>query len=113
MIAPQIGPKEAPTIEKKLIRFSAAPVIARTIATVTANIVEEKRGTAGIIVAKLLPAMKAQKQAEGMEASANNRNIDEARKPPIPAMTESYAKLCKPGLRPCAPATDSKGRPPA
>ena len=96
------------------MRFSAAaPVMARTIATVTATIVDEKRDTAGIIVAKLLPAIKAQKQAEGMEARANSRNIDEARKPPTPEITESYAKLCRLLFKPCAPATESSGKPPA
>ncbi len=62
-MAPQMGPKDAPTMVKKPIRFCATPVTASTIDTVTPAMVEEMRGTPGIMVEKLLPAINAQKQA--------------------------------------------------
>jgi hypothetical protein len=57
-------------MEKTAARLAAAPVMASTMATVTPAIVEDMRGTPGIMVEKLLPAMKAQKQAGVMEATA-------------------------------------------
>ena len=56
-IAPQIGPNDAPMIVNKLIRLAAAPVIASRAATTAPAIVEVIRGTPGIMVARLLPAM--------------------------------------------------------
>ena len=82
-MAPQMGPNDAPTMEKKPIRFSATPVTARTMATVTPAMVEDMRDTPGIIVEKLLPAMNAQKQAGVMQAMVNRKNIADARKPPM------------------------------
>ena len=88
-MAPQIGPNDAPTIVKKPIRFSATPVTASTIATVTPAIIDEIRFTPGIIVEKLLPAINAQKQADGIEAIANRRNIALASAPPSDPITAS------------------------
>ena len=59
------------------------------IANVMPIIIEDTRFTPGIIVAKLLPAMKAQKQADGMDVTANTRNIAVASTPPIVPMAAS------------------------
>ena len=83
-MAPQMGPNEAPTMVKKPTRFAATPVTASTMPTAPAARLEATRGTPGIMVEKLLPAMKMQKQVAGMEASANRKNIDVAMGPPMP-----------------------------
>ena len=74
---------------KKPIRFSATPGTASTIATVTATIIDDMRFTPGIIVEKLLPAISAQKHADGIEAIANRKNIEVASNPPREAITAS------------------------
>ena len=74
---------------KKPIRLAATPLTARTMATVTPAIVDDMRFTPGIMVEKLLPAMKAQKHAGPMEAIVNRKNIAVANTPPIDAMTVS------------------------
>jgi hypothetical protein len=51
--------------------------------------VEVIRGIPGIIVEKLLLAMKAQKQVAGIEAMAKRKNIVAAIAPPIDGMTAS------------------------
>ena len=84
-----MGPKEAPTKENTVPRFAAYPVMARISATVTPTIVEDMRGTPGSMVEKLLPAMKAQKQAGTIEATAKRKNIVVARNPPMFPMTAS------------------------
>ena len=60
------------------------PVTARIIPTMAATQLEETRGTPGIIVEKLLPAIVAQKQVAGMEAMANRKNMAVAMGPPMP-----------------------------
>ena len=65
------------------------------------------------MVEKLFPAMKAVKQAGGMEAMANRKNMAVAMKPPMPEMTASKLKPGHAGSEPVAPATDSSGSPPA
>src|SRR5260370_11036730 len=112
-MAPQIGPKDAPTIWKNVTRFAATPVMARITATVTPNIVDDMRGTPGIIVEKLLPAMNAQKQAGVTEANANRKNMALASHPPMEPMTAPKSQLASAGLSPLAPATASNGNPPA
>ena len=82
-MAPQIGPKEAPTMLKKGIRFAATPVTASTIPTAAPAMVEATRGTPGIIVEKLLPAINAQKHVAGMEAMAKRKNMAEPTGPPM------------------------------
>src|ERR1039458_9060665 len=77
-MAPMIGPKLAPTIVKNPIRLAATPVIASRTPTAAAAIVLDTRGTPGIIVLKLLPAMNAQKHEAGIEAMANRNSIAEA-----------------------------------
>ena len=72
-MAPQIGPNEAPIIVNRPIRFAAAPVIASTAATIAPAIVDVIRGTPGIIVARLLPAMKDEKHIGATEATANRK----------------------------------------
>ena len=100
-MAPQMGPNDAPTMVKKPIRFSATPVTARTIATVMPAMVDDMRFTPGIMVEKLLPAMKAQKQADGMEAMVNRKNMAVASGPP---MTDDHAVVAEPCmLRDSAP----------
>ena len=47
------------------------------------------RGTPGIMVEKLLPAMKAQKQAGAMEAMVNSKNMAVAMMPPMAPITSS------------------------
>ena len=74
---------------KKPTRSAATPVTASTIDTVTPAMVEEMRGTPGIMVEKLLPAMKAQKQAGAIEAMVNSKNMAVARMPPIAPITSS------------------------
>src|SRR5579884_4328326 len=74
-IAPQIGPKEAPTIEKNVIRCSAAPVMASSTPIVTPIKVETLRGTFGIMVAKLFEAIKVQKHVGATEAAAKRKNM--------------------------------------
>jgi len=54
-MAPQIGPNDAPTMVKNEIRLAATPVIASKTPMAAPIIVEATRGTAGIMVAKLLP----------------------------------------------------------
>ena len=49
--------------------------------------VEDMRGTPGIMVEKLLPAMKAQKQAGAMDAIANRKNVALASNPPMEPIT--------------------------
>ena len=88
-MAPQMGPKEAPTRPKTPGRSAATPVPARSSAMVTPTSVESERETPGSMVAKLLPAMKAQKQAGTMEASAKRKNMEVAMVPPIEPMTAS------------------------
>src|SRR5215831_16131418 len=99
-------------IVKKLIRFAATPVTARTMPMAAPHMVEATRGTLGIIVLRLLPAMNAQKQVDGTEATANNRNIPEPSGPPIFLITSSYFQP-RFGFRACAPATEISGRPAA
>ena len=70
-------------IVKKEIRFAATPVTARMMPIAAPHIVEATRGTLGIIVFKLLPAMNAQKQVDGTEATANSRNITDPIGPPM------------------------------
>ena len=53
------------------------------IATPTPTIVEPTRGTPGIMVEKLLPAIKAQKQAGGIEAIVKRKNMAVAIGPPM------------------------------
>src|SRR6476469_386472 len=112
-MAPQIGAKDAPTIVKNPIRFSATPVTARRIATVTPTIIDEIRLTPGIIVEKLFPAIRAQKHAGGTDAIANRKNIEVARKPPRDAMTASKLNEVMLGFIARAAATDKIGSPPA
>src|SRR5579871_731631 len=111
-MAPQIGPNDAPTIVKNEIRLAATPVTARRIPTAAPAIVEATRGTLGIIVLKLFPAMKAQKQVGGTEAIANSRNIAEPIGPPMVWITASKFQPSA-GFDPCAPATEIKGSPAA
>jgi hypothetical protein len=56
--------------------------------TVTPVIVEDIRATPGIMVEKLLPAMKAQKQAGAMEASAKRKKVALESHPPMEPITE-------------------------
>src|SRR4051794_23118513 len=112
-MAPQIGPNEAPTIVKNPIRFSATPVTARRMATVTPTIIDEIRLTPGIMVEKLLPAIRAQKQAGGTDAIANRKNIEVARNPPRDAITASKLNAVMLGFIARAAATDRIGNPPA
>ena len=72
--------------------------------------VDVKRGTLGIIVARLLPAMNDEKHIGAMDATANNKKTTPAN-PPVWAMAESKWKSGTPF--PCAPATASSGKPPA
>ena len=72
---------------KKEIRCAATPVTASAMPTAAAAMLEETRGTRGIIVEKLLPAMKMQKHVAGIEAIANRKNMDVAIGPPMPCST--------------------------
>ena len=83
-----IGPKDAPMMVNRPTRFAATPVIARTAAITAPTMVEVMRGTPGIIVARLLPAMKDEKHMETIEAMAKKKNAIEA-KPPVCAIAES------------------------
>ena len=111
-MAPMIGPKLAPTMVKNPIRLAATPVIASRTPTAAAAIVLDTRGTPGIMVVKLLPAMNAQKHEAGMEAMANRNSIAEAIGPPMACTTSPKSQLCVSPL-PWAPATASSGSPPA
>ena len=82
-MAPQIGPKEAPTMVKKGTRFAATPVTASTIPTTAPAMVDATRGTPGIMVEKLLPAMNAQKHVAGMDAMAKRKNMAVPITPPM------------------------------
>ena len=82
-MAPQMGPKDAPTIEKNPTRLLARPLIARHALTVTAASVEMLRGILGNIVLKLLAAMKVEKQVGTSVAAANRRNIIGAKAPTL------------------------------
>ena len=84
-----MGPKDAPTITKNPIRFAATPVTAKMMAMVTPTIVEAIRGTLGIMVLKLFPAINAQKHAGGTEASVNRKNMAVAIGPPMALITSS------------------------
>src|SRR5689334_24305614 len=99
-------------IRKKEIRLAATPVIARTMPMAAPHMVDATRGTLGIIVFRLLPAMNAQKQVEGTEAAANRRNIADPIGPPMPLMTSSYFQP-RFGLSAWAPATAINGSPAA
>ena len=112
-MAPQMGPKDAPTMVKKPIRLAATPVTARTIATVTPAMVEDMRFTPGIMVEKLLPAMKAQKQAGPMEAMANRKNMARGEHAAERGDDGVVAVALHAGLRTRAPATERSGSPPA
>lgn len=59
------------------------------MATVMPVMVDDMRFTPGIMVEKLLPAIMAQKQAEGIEAMVKRKNIAVASMPPMPAITAS------------------------
>src|ERR1035438_3891478 len=111
-MAPMMGPKLAPTMVKNPIRLAATPVIASRTPTAPAAIVLDTRGTLGIMVLKLLPAINAQKHAAGMEAIANRNNMAEAMGPPIACTTSPKSQLVVRPL-PWAPATARSGSPPA
>src|SRR5262245_9342500 len=83
-MAPQMGPKDAPTIPKKPTRLSASPVTASRAATVTLTSVEMLRGTRGSMVPKHVEITKQQKQVGAREAAAKSRNITCARLPDDP-----------------------------
>src|SRR5581483_4578634 len=108
-----MGPNDAPTMVKKLAKLAAAPVIARIIAMVTPIIVELMRDTRGIIVEKLFPAIKAQKQLGVTEANAKRKNIKLAIPPPIAPITSPYVRVCRFESSARAPATEKRGKPPA
>src|ERR1035438_7484392 len=93
-MAPMIGPKLAPTIVKNPIRLAATPVIASRTPTAAAAIVLDTRGTPGIIVLKLLPAMNAQKHEAGIDAMANRNSMADAIGPPMACTTSPKSQLC-------------------
>ena len=64
-------------------RFAAIPVTARMMPTNAAAIDDATRGTPGIIVEKLLPAIKMQKHVGGIDAIANRKNMAAAIGPPM------------------------------
>ena len=66
---------------KNPIKFWATPVTASAAPSVTAAIVETVLGIFGSMVAKLVEAMKVQKQVGASEAAANKKNITGARLP--------------------------------
>ena len=72
---------------KNAIRFAATPVTASTTPTAAPAIVLDTRGTLGIIVLKLLPAMNAQKHVAGIDAIANRNSIADAIGPPMAWIT--------------------------
>ena len=72
-------------------KLAAAPVIASVAATTAPIIVEVVRGTPGIIVAKLFPAMKEEKHMGAIEAIANRKKAAPA-KLPVWAIAESKRK---------------------
>jgi hypothetical protein len=82
-MAPQMGPKDAPTMPKKPARLSAIPVIARMALTVTAAKVQTLRGIVGNIVLKLFEAMKDEKQVGTRQAAAKRKNTIGARLPTL------------------------------
>jgi hypothetical protein len=82
-MAPQIGPKDAPTIEKNSTRLLARPLIARSALTVTPVSVEMLRGILGNIVVKLLDPIKVEKQVGTSEAAAKRKNMIGARAPTL------------------------------
>src|SRR5215472_8461522 len=99
-------------IVKNEIRLAATPVTARIIPIMAPHIVDATRGTLGIMVFRLLPAIKAQKHVGGIDATANNRNIAEAMAPPEALMMSSKFHPSS-GLPACAPATEISGSPAA
>src|SRR6185312_12469806 len=82
-IAPQMGPKDAPTIPKKPTRLPARPVIAKMALTVIAATVEAVRGILGNIVLKLLAAINDEKQVGTREAAAKRKNMRGANAPTL------------------------------
>src|ERR1700722_18371539 len=114
-MAPQIGPKEAPTLVKNPSKFWATPVTASNIPTVTAITVERLRGTLGSMVAKLFEAINVQKHVGATEAAANRKKMAEANAPTWETAAEKsrLAGVRAPEVRPRCPATASTGRPPA
>src|SRR5437773_7931153 len=114
-MAPQIGPKDAPTIWKKGTRLPATRVMAREAPTVTATRVETPRGILGSMVPRLLAMMNVQKQVGATEAAAKTKKVTEARLPTleIAAVNEYSAGLDAVPIWPMWPATARRGRPPA
>src|ERR1035438_8241998 len=108
-MAPMMGPKLAPTMVKNPIRLAATPVIASRTPTAPAAIVLDTRGTLGIIVLKLLPAMNAQKHDAGMDAIANRNSMADAMGPPMACTTSPKSQLPVSPL-PWAPATAIRDR---
>src|SRR2546422_4947914 len=104
-MAPQIGPKDAPTIWKKTIRCWATPVMARRAPMVTPTSVETVLGILGSIVPKLFEAMKVQKQVGASEAAAKRKKMMGASAPTL-AMAPAESKLGVPVL-PMKPAPES------
>src|ERR1035438_1581545 len=67
-MAPQIGPKEAPIRPKTPAKFPATPVTARMILTTAPSPTEMNGLRFGLVVLKLLAAIKEEKQAPGKAA---------------------------------------------
>jgi hypothetical protein len=82
-MAPQIGPKEAPTRLKNPTRLFAMPVTANKTLTVRAARVETVLGIFGSMVVKLFDAMNDEKQVGTMEAMAKRKNMTGARAPTL------------------------------
>src|ERR1035438_8669487 len=111
-MAPMMGPKLAPTMVKNPIRLAATPVIANRTPTAPAAIVLDTRGTLGIMVLKLLPAMNAQKHDAGMDAMANRNSMADAMGPPMACTTSPKSQLPVSPL-PGPPAPAPSDTPPA
>ena len=75
-------------IVNRFTRFAATPVIASTAATTAPTIVDVDRGTPGIMVARLFPAMNEEKHIGTIEAIAKSKNASAA-KLPVCAIAES------------------------
>src|SRR3989442_14877484 len=100
-MAPQIGPKDAPTITKKPTRFSATWVTARIMPMVTPIKGETVLGILGSMVPKLFEAMKVQKHVGATDAAAKRKNMTRA----APLIAEKAAVKAEgsagdPGLAP-------------
>jgi len=80
-MAPQMGPKDAPTTVKKPTRFPATPVIARMALRVTPASVETLRGIRGSMVLKLFDAINDEKHVGTIDAAAKRKNMMGANAP--------------------------------